>query len=80
MSSQDFCYWLQGWLEIQNPKTINEIQTQEIKNHLALVFIKLTPVVTAPNQWPTLPSQFPQTYCNSQANSSFNENKSSLIC
>lgn len=43
MTPENFVYWLQGWLEIQNPTAINEEQVQEIKNHIALVLKKETP-------------------------------------
>lgn len=43
MTPQDFVYWLQGYLEIQDPKTINEQQIQIIKDHIALVLKKETP-------------------------------------
>jgi len=39
METRDFIYWLQGFFELTNPKTINEEQTDLIKRHLALVFI-----------------------------------------
>lgn len=45
MSTQDFCFWLQGWFEIQKPQSITATQLQEIKNHLDLVFNKVTPNV-----------------------------------
>ena len=45
MSPENFCYWLQGWLEIQDPKQITEPQIKEIQNHLDLVFTKVTPTV-----------------------------------
>ena len=45
MSPENFCYWLQGWLEIQDPKQITESQVKEIQNHLDLVFTKVTPTV-----------------------------------
>lgn len=38
MTSRDFAYWLQGFFEVSNPKTIDESQTEQIKKHLALVF------------------------------------------
>jgi len=43
MSEEQFVYWLQGFFEIQNPSTINEKQTEIIKDHLSLVFNKITP-------------------------------------
>ena len=36
MNAENFCYWLHGWLEIQNPAQINSKQLEEIKNHLDL--------------------------------------------
>lgn len=38
MTSRDFCYWLQGYFEVSEPKTISEKETEMIKKHLALVF------------------------------------------
>lgn len=38
MTSRDFCFWLQGFFEVTDPKQITEQQTQMIKNHLNLVF------------------------------------------
>lgn len=39
MTSRDFVYWLQGCFEIADLKTLNEEQTQMIKNHLNMVFV-----------------------------------------
>lgn len=36
MTGQDFCYWLQGWIEISNPTEISEKQFLIIKKHLQL--------------------------------------------
>ena len=46
MSPENFIYWLQGFLEIQNPQNITETQVQIIKDHIALVLKKETPVRT----------------------------------
>lgn len=43
MSPENFVYWLQGFMEIANPSTLNEAQIQEIRNHLSLVLKKETP-------------------------------------
>lgn len=43
MTTQNFCYWLQGFFEIAEPKFLDEKQIQIIKNHLNLVFEKITP-------------------------------------
>ena len=44
MTSRDFCYWLQGYIEIQSARTapslaMTEDQVKIISNHLALVFV-----------------------------------------
>lgn len=39
MTSRDFAYWLQGFLEISNPQTISESELKVIKDHLQLVFV-----------------------------------------
>jgi hypothetical protein len=41
MTSRDFCYWLQGFIELSdqlNLQGITPAKTQSIKRHLALVF------------------------------------------
>lgn len=38
MQSINFCYWLQGLFELQDPKELTEKQTSVIKEHLDLVF------------------------------------------
>lgn len=43
MSPENFCYFLQGYFEISKSNTLTELQVQEIKNHLDLVFKKVTP-------------------------------------
>ncbi len=39
MTSRDFCYWLQGFFEIQAPLRMDETQLAAVKRHLAMVFI-----------------------------------------
>jgi len=43
MTTDQFTYWLQGFLEISDAKKLNEKQVQIIKDHLDLVFTKVTP-------------------------------------
>jgi hypothetical protein len=39
MTSEQFCFWLQGFFELsQNVNTLDMKQVQVIKNHLNLVF------------------------------------------
>jgi hypothetical protein len=62
MSPEQFVYWLQGFMEVANPKTLDESQTQAIKDHLKLLFDKQTPdrdseksdpiITIPPNVWP----------------------------
>lgn len=39
MTSRDFVYWLQGYFEIAQPKEVTSEQLEQIKKHLALVFV-----------------------------------------
>ena len=43
MNERDFCYWLQGYMELTYSQELNQEQVAIIKNHLNLVFNKLTP-------------------------------------
>lgn len=53
MNALSFAYWLNGFAELhQEPPTPE--QWKSIKEHLALVFTKVTPPVT-PLQWPVGP-------------------------
>lgn len=41
MKSRDFCYWLQGYFELENTNcsdALTQKQVNTIRNHLALVF------------------------------------------
>ena len=38
-----FAYWLQGFFEISDAKELNEKQVAVIKEHLELIFRKVTP-------------------------------------
>lgn len=42
MNANDFCYWLQGFFELTDVKTVDEKQVEVIKEHLSLVFNKVT--------------------------------------
>ena len=44
MTAEQFTYWLQGFMEINDPETLGVRETQIIKDHLASVFNKQTPV------------------------------------
>ena len=38
MKADNFCYWMQGLMELGNPDTIDEVQLADIKAHLRMVF------------------------------------------
>lgn len=38
MTPEQFCYWLHGYFEIQNPDFMTEKQVLEVKSHLDKVF------------------------------------------
>jgi hypothetical protein len=42
MTEKDFCYWLQGFVELHGTVPTEE-QWAMIKDHLSLVFLKVTP-------------------------------------
>jgi hypothetical protein len=56
MTTEQFTYWLQGFMEVANPTTLDEIQTQIIKDHLDLVFDKQTPDRTFTPQLEPIPT------------------------
>lgn len=43
MTPENFCYWLQGFIEISGLQAISEEQVNVINDHLKLVFQKVTP-------------------------------------
>lgn len=54
MQSRDFCFWLQGLMEIAQPETLNTEQVSLIKAHLALVFQHDANIKRAEMAHPTL--------------------------
>ncbi len=65
MSERDFIYWLQGFAEL-NGGPPDHTQWKQIKDHLNLVFIKVTPTYDASryHNLELLPKKLPSgTYC-----------------
>lgn len=60
MDATQFAYWLQGFVELNGGQPTPE-QWQSIKEHLALVFTKVTPPVRVPADWvvPSSPTVTP---------------------
>jgi hypothetical protein len=48
MTTEQFTIWLQGFFELSEEKKLSEKQVTIIKDHLALVFEKVTPDRSAP--------------------------------
>jgi len=44
MDAIQFVYWLQGFLEMSDVDKLNTKQTQILKDHIALVLKKVTPI------------------------------------
>lgn len=65
MTPQDFCFWLQGFLEISESPGITEKQTSIIKDHLKLVFQDKTPKIEGrrPQTLQILDHQVPKSFC-----------------
>lgn len=57
MTPEQFVYWLQGFLELSESPALSETQTQIVKDHLNLVFTKVTPdrKDEPPMAWPRAP-------------------------
>ena len=74
MNAENFCYWVQGALELGRVDGLDSTQVQIIQDHLDLVFNKVTPVRPKTNEEilrgiadkfkdsPAKPFEFPQPY------------------
>jgi hypothetical protein len=71
MTPENFCYWLQGYIELSNCKSLSPEQTQMIRDHLNLVFKKETKINTSAGI-PTYPLK--QTW------GVFREDATSVLC
>ena len=81
MTAEQFVYWLQGYMEIEDPKVLDYKQTQIIKDHLALVFKKETPTRTLLTEQPTtLPSTYPGPLTTNPYTVTCTDTKTNIIC
>lgn len=63
MTPEQFCYWLQGYAEI-NGLTPSETEWEIVKDHLKTVFTKITPNYTPlPFTSPLFPNGLPEITC-----------------
>lgn len=75
MTSEQFCYWLQGYAELQSIPP-GYLQWESIKEHLNLVFLKETKSTTTPVSIP-LDQSFKQA---SIPNTSFFPDNMTITC
>lgn len=51
MSPEQFCYWIQGLMECKGENDLLTLkETQAIRDHLAIVFTKVTPDRSEPSE------------------------------
>lgn len=53
MKAENFCFWLQGFFELQDARSITPEQAELIRTHLALVF-KHDPAMAHPAPLPVV--------------------------
>lgn len=49
MTPEQFCYWLQGRAELQPDVPLSDAEWKSVREHLQLVFKKVTPALYGPN-------------------------------
>mgnify|MGYP001589930519 FL=1 len=57
MTPENFVFWMQGLMELGDPKQLNEKQTEMIKQHLALVFTNVTANSKSMKQFAPIPKR-----------------------
>lgn len=62
MTPENFAYWLKSCFEVAGMKSFDETQTRIIKDHLDLVFKKVTPTVLRDVKPYPLPEWLPGPY------------------
>jgi hypothetical protein len=88
MTSTEFVYWLQGFLEIADPKKLTKLQIEIIKDHIALVMDKQTPIrISTPQIYspptlepPHLPNPLITPICEGQNLDPFRYEENQLFC
>ena len=80
MTPEQFAYWLQGFMEMADPKELNVTQTQQIKDHLKLVFDKKTPEVSLPSIQHTEPFRITPYQITCDENNNFPDLMTTPVC
>ena len=55
MTSDNFVYWLQGYLELSKEKTLDADQIKVIEDHIKMVLTKVTPAQSLSSPLLTIP-------------------------
>ena len=74
MTSDQYCFWLQGFFEISGQNELTPQQVQIIKDHLTLVFNKVTPPYPTGEITPDSSIKFPNVITRSNISCSINPN------
>jgi hypothetical protein len=80
MTPEQFVYWLQGFMEMADPKELNKTQTTQIKDHLKLVFDKKTPEVSLPSIQHTEPFRITPYQITCDDNNNFPDLMTTPVC
>ena len=80
MTPEQFVYWLQGFMEMADPKELNKVQTVQIKDHLKLVFDKKTPEVSLPSIQHTNPFTLTPYQITCDDNNNFPDLMTTPVC
>lgn len=67
MNSEQFAFWLQGFFELTDSNNLTASQVKMIKEHLGLVFSKVTPPLQKSELPPPLPKVDKSQYTPSPA-------------
>lgn len=59
MTEREFCYWLNGFAELSGEAPPTKAQWKSIREHLALVFTKVTPPLDLSKLGPAVPYRDP---------------------
>jgi hypothetical protein len=78
LTPEQFCYWLQGFAELSPSNVPTPEQWQMIREHLNLVFTKVTPDIgtVSPSVETRIPSIFKPPYCSTCSSTG----RSTLLC
>lgn len=88
MTAEQFTYWLQGFFELSDAKILDEKQVKIVKDHLDLVYNKVTPDRSEYQNINEVPPTFFSPQCNTTSVlpddtlfcTTVSDSRSNLIC